>query len=90
MQGLCLGLLVAVALAAGQPCFAGECAGKLERVDITSVTLLTPDNQKVILSVDPSDRQRAAQYLGKSVTVQYRTEKGSSKALLFQGCKAQR
>jgi len=68
------------------PCAAGECAGKLERVDITSVTLRTSDNQQLVLGVNPGDRERAAPYLGKSVTVQYRTEQGAMKLVLFRGC----
>jgi hypothetical protein len=59
-------------------------AGKLERVDLKTVTLRSTDNQKLILKVDGSDRKKAAPYLGKSVTVRFRIEKGEHRAVLFQ------
>lgn len=86
MQGRCKALLLACVLCAPLPCAAGELSGMLERVDISTVTLRTSDNQQLVLGVDPADRQRAAPYLGKSVMVQYRTEQGSKKLVLFRGC----
>ena len=77
-------LFFALVLSCAQLCYGGEYAGKLERVDLKSVTLRSPDNQKLILKVEGCDRKKAAPYLGKSVTVQFRIENGEQKAVLFR------
>jgi hypothetical protein len=85
MPGRWCGLLCFVfLLSSAQLCYGGELAGKLERVDLKTVTLRSTDNQKLILKVDGSDRKKAAPYLGKSVTVRFRIEKGEHRAVLFQ------
>jgi hypothetical protein len=86
MQGRCKGLVLALVLCAPLSCAADELSGKLERVDLSTVTLRTTDNQQLVLGVNPGDRQRAAPYLGKSVMVQFRTEQGAKKLVLFRGC----
>jgi len=89
MQGRCKGLVLALVLCAPLPCVAGELSGKLERVDLATVTLRTPDDQQLVLAVNPGDRERAAPFLGKSVMVQYRTEQGAKRLIVFQGCQVQ-
>ena len=85
MPGRWYGLLFFVfVLSCAQLCYGGELAGKLERVDLKTVTLRSPDNQKLILKVDKCDRKKAAPYLGKSVTIQFRIENGEQRAVLFR------
>jgi hypothetical protein len=77
-------LFFAFLLSFAQFCYGGELAGKLERVDLKTVTLRNSDNQKLILRVEGCDRKKAAPYLGKSVTVQFRIENGKQRAVLFR------
>ena len=63
---------------------AEEFAGKLERVDLESVTLLGSDNQRLVIRVDRGSRQAAAPFLGKWVTVDFRTEGGQCQAVRFR------
>lgn len=87
MQGRWLGvMLLPVLLSANQVCIAGECAGKLQRVDWKTVTLRSND-KPIVLKVDPDVRKKAAAYLGKSVTVSFESESGQGKALLFRSCR---
>jgi hypothetical protein len=85
MRVRCLGIiLVLAAIGLCQPCHAEEFAGKLERVDLESVTLLGPDNQRVVIRVDRGSRQAAAPFLGKWVTVDFRAEGDHCKAVRFR------
>ena len=77
-------LLLALLLCNPQPCAAEEFNGKLLRVDLTTVTLCSPDNQRLVVSVDRNGREKAAAHLGKSVTVLFRVENGEQKAVLFR------
>jgi len=63
---------------------ADEFDGKLERVDLQSVTVRGCDNSRKVLALEQKDRQKAAQFLGKSVTVVFKTENGEQKALFFR------
>ncbi len=85
MQGPAWGvLLLALLLCNPQPCAAEEFNGKLQRVDLTTVTLFSPDNQRLVVTVDLPERQKAAAHLGKSVTVLFRVENGEQRAVLFR------
>lgn len=85
MQGRWWGLLLfALLLCAPVPSRAGEFDGKLERVDLQSVTVRGCDNSKVVLALEQKDREKAAPFLGKSVTVVFKTENGEYKALFFR------
>ncbi|MGO9568303.1 MAG: hypothetical protein ACLP5H_12250 [Desulfomonilaceae bacterium] len=85
MRDRCLGILLILAVTGlCQPCCAEEFAGKLERVDLESVTLLGSDNQRVVIRVDRGSRQAAAPFLGKWVTVDFRNEGGYCQALRFR------
>jgi hypothetical protein len=85
MRDRCLGIILVVAVfGLCQPCSAEEFAGKLERVDMESVTLLGSDNQRLVVRVDRGSRQAAAPYLGKWVTVDFRTEGGQCQAVRFR------
>ncbi len=50
-------------------CHAEQFYGLLARVDRDSITLLSPDNQKVVFRVDKQSRCLAARFLGRWVTV---------------------
>lgn len=85
MRDRCLGILLVLALSGVcQPCHAEQFAGKLERVDLESVTLLGSDNQRRVIRVDRGCRQAAAPFLGKWVTVDFRTEGGQCQAVGFR------
>jgi hypothetical protein len=85
MRVRCLGIILILAASAlCQPCRAEEFAGKLERVDLESVTLLGSDNQRVVIRVDRGSRRAAAPFLGKWVTVDFRTEGDHCKAVRFR------
>jgi len=79
MRDLWLGILLVPVLALGVPrvCVAEEFAGRLVRVDKTTVTLKGQDNSTVVVRVDNGQRVDAAPYLGRSVTVNVRTECGA-------------
>ncbi len=76
--------LVPTALLACQMCWADDVAGKLERVDHKTVTVRCMTNRIFVFEVDPENRLKAAPYLGKSVTVTFRTEAGQCRAVLFK------
>jgi len=88
MQGrCCAALLVSILLPCAHLCQAQECVGKLERVDLQTVTVRSCDNQKAVFKVDGRDRGKAAPYLGKSVAVEIKTENGEQWAVLFRACR---
>lgn len=62
----------------------GEVAGKLERVDVETVTLRDANDDKHVVRVDLENRREAAQYLGKTVTVDLLNEGGLCKAVRFR------
>jgi hypothetical protein len=65
-----LGLLLILGIwLAHEVCHAEQFYGLLARVDRDSITLLSPDNQKVIFHVDKHSRCLAAPFLGRWVTV---------------------
>ncbi len=70
--------------AAARPGFAEELAGKLERVDYETVTLIGSDNQKTVVRVDKGNRHKAATFLGKTVTVDVRSDRGECRAIRFR------
>jgi len=85
MRGRCSGaLLAAILLLGAGPCMAAEFAGKLQRVDLRTVTLRGSGNQQLVLMVDSQDREKAASFIGKSVTVRFRTEKGEKRVVRFR------
>jgi hypothetical protein len=64
---------------------AEEFAGKLERVDRDSITVLGGNDQRLVVRVDGSKRLQAAPFLGKSVTVYLSNERGECRALGLKG-----
>ena len=76
--------LAVILLAGAGPCTAADFAGKLQRVDLRTVTLRGSGNQQMVLRVDSQDREKAASFIGKSVTVRFRTEKGEKRVVRFQ------
>lgn len=81
-------LIVLVACSANQLCRAEEVAGKLERVDFESITLVGSDNRQVSVRVDADNRQKAAPFLGKTVTVDVvNVDKGECRAIRFRQVK---
>jgi len=85
MRDRCIGILLILGVFCScEICRAEEFAGKLERVDLESVTLLGSDNQKVVIRVDRGSRQAAAPYLGKWVTVDFKSNSGDCQAVRFR------
>jgi hypothetical protein len=85
MRGYWLGIVTALVTAATlQPCMAGEFAGRLERVDLQTVTLRGSDNKLVVVRVDQNHRLQAAPYLGRWVTVDFQADHGTFQALGFR------
>ena len=85
MRDRCLRiLLTAMAVCVCQPCHAEEFAGKLERVDLETVTLRGSDNQRLVIRVDRGSRQAAAPFLGKWVTVDFSTDDGQCQVVRFR------
>jgi len=84
MRNLGLGILVALILV-GAPGVgtAEEFFGKLERVDLDTVTLRGPDNEMIVVRVDGGNRRNAAPYLGKTVIVYFQNEQGECRAVRF-------
>jgi hypothetical protein len=70
MPGCWLALSMFCCLFAGSFAVAEEFAGKLERVDFHTITLLQSDNQKLVFDVDSSRRRDAAPFIGRWVTVE--------------------
>ncbi|MEW6352029.1 MAG: hypothetical protein AB1646_23510 [Thermodesulfobacteriota bacterium] len=63
---------------------AGEFEGKLERIDRHTVTLLGPNQTRLVLKVDRPDVQKAAAFVGKSVSVEFASEEGHKRLLMFR------
>jgi len=85
MRSPILGILLVLAIFSEiQPCWAGEFAGRLERVDLQTVTLRGLDNQVMVVQVNRDHRQQAAPYLGMWVTVDFVTERGAVRAKGFR------
>jgi hypothetical protein len=88
MRDCCLGVLMALILVgAVQPCLAEEFSGKLERVDLETVTIVGSNNQKFVLQVNHDNRKQAALFLGKRVRVDFQSDKGQPPvAIRFRPC----
>jgi hypothetical protein len=84
--GMMFALVIVVMV---QPCRAGEFAGRLERVDVDTVTLRGSDNQVLVVHVDHHHRLQAAPFLGRWVTVDFHTVQGMASATGFR-CMAPR
>ncbi len=85
MRSYCLGaLLLASILVSPQLCLAGEFAGRLERVDLESVTIRDSNDKLFVVHVDRTHRYQAAPFLGKWVTVRFHDENGVCRALGFR------
>ena len=85
MQVPAWGVLLLVLLFYGpQPCTADQFDGKLERVDLKTVTLVGCNNQKLVVTVDQKEREKAAAHLGKTVTVHFKTDNGEHRAVFFR------
>lgn len=85
MKGLWLGTVVLCGLAcASGSSFAGELAGRLERVDLESVTLRAVDDKTVVVRVERDHRVQVAPFLGRWVTVDVKDDQGVFRALGFR------
>lgn len=90
MRSPILGLMFVLVIAGEfQPCLAGEFVGRLERVDLQTITLRGSDNRRVTLQVDRNHRQLAAPYLGMWVTVDFTNDRGAMRAKGFRCTKSQ-
>ncbi len=89
MRRLSIGLFFL--LVAGVPalCVAGEFVGRLERVDLETVTLRGDHNKMRVFQVDPGHRQQAAPFLGKWIAVDFSRENDVLRATGFR-CPAHR
>ncbi len=84
MQGRWWGVGIgAFVLAAHGVCFAGEIAGKLERIDLKTVTVRSADNEPVVLKVNRQDRCKAAPFIGKWVRIEFKSDNGRPRAIVF-------
>ncbi len=63
---------------------AGEFEGKLERIDSHTLTLLGRNQTRLVLNVDRPDKQKAAAFVGQSVSVEFASEEGQKKLLMFR------
>jgi hypothetical protein len=78
-------LMVLIACSAHEVCRGEEVAGKLERVDFESITVVGSDNRKISVRVEPGNRHKAAPFLGKTVTVDVvNLDKGECRAIRFR------
>jgi hypothetical protein len=84
MRGRCLGLACGVLLSAAAAAHAEEVAGRLERVDLATVTLRDESNHLYVVKVDGTHRQKAAPFLGRWVTVDCQGGHGEYVALGFR------
>jgi hypothetical protein len=80
-------LLTALILSWPGAATAYEFSGKLERLDLTTVTLLGKDCDKKIGRVAQEQRVQAAKLLGKSVKVNFKNQKGEEWAVSFEALK---
>ncbi len=87
MRTSCSGIfLFVILLCASHVCGAEQIAGKLERVDMDTVTIRCSNNKKMVMSIERGNRRQAAPFLGKSVLIDSRQEKGDFKAVGFKPC----
>ncbi len=85
MRSPIIGILLVLAIAGElQLCWAGEFAGRLERVDLQTVTFRGHNNQLLVVHVDRNHRLQAAPYLGMWVTVDFTTDQGTMRAKAFR------
>ncbi len=86
MMGRCLAIVIAFTGLLGSPllCAADEFAGRLERVDMESVTLRDSNDKLVVIRVNRDRRFQAAPFLGRWVTVDFRNEQGEFRAIGFR------
>jgi hypothetical protein len=90
MRSPLLGIMLVLAIAGElQLGWAGEFVGRLERVDLQTITLRGTDNQRFIVQVDRTHRQQAAPYLGMWITVDFITDQGAMRAKGFRCTKSQ-
>ena len=76
--------LVMLVVALPSLSLAEEFAGKLERVDRDTITVRGGDDRRLVVRVDGSNRIQAAPFLGKSITVYLRSERGECRAVGFK------
>jgi len=81
-----LGIVIALIGVLSSPlfCKAEEFAGRLERVDMESVTIRDSNDKLVVLRVNWDRRFQAAPFLGRWVTVDFRNEQGEFRAIGFR------
>jgi len=86
MMGRWLAIVIAFSGFVSSPllCAADEFAGRLERVDLESVTLRDSNDKLVVLRVNRDRRFQAAPFLGRWVTVDFRNEQGEFRAMGFR------
>ena len=78
-------VIIALLLSMGvRTVMAAEFSGKLERLDRKTVTLLGPDRTRLVLEGDGQSIQKAAAFIGRSVSVKFCVEQGHKKLLLFR------
>ena len=77
-------VLFVVLLCSAHVCAAEQIAGKLERVDMDSVTIRCSNNKTMVMSIERQKRKQAAPFLGKWVVIDSRQEKGDVKAIGFR------
>ncbi len=75
---------LAASLSLSQICTADEFAGRLERVDLQTVTVRDCNDKLVVLRVNNDRRFQAAPFLGRWVTVDFRNEQGEFLAVGFK------
>ncbi|MGO8819870.1 MAG: hypothetical protein ACLQT6_11915 [Desulfomonilaceae bacterium] len=80
-------LLMALAFSWSASAAAYEFSGKLERLDSNTVTLLGKDSDKKTGRICQEQRERAARFLGKSVTVNFEKQRGEEWATSFEALK---
>lgn len=85
MRICCSGIfLFSVLLCSAYVCGAEQITGKLERVDMDTVTVRCSDNKRMVMSIERGDRMQAAPFLGKWVVIDSRREKGDYRAIGFK------
>lgn len=84
MWGRCLGFACCILFSAASGAYAQEVAGRLERVDLATVTLRDESNNVYVVKVDDIHRKKAAPFLGTWVKVDCRGDKGEYVATGFR------
>jgi hypothetical protein len=79
-------VVLAIVVLTGGEALAAEqmVTGKLERVDLDTVTVCSRDNRCHKLEIDKTCRMKAAPFLGKSVLVDVKNENGAVRAISFR------